>query len=170
MRLLLSFLCCQDQDDVAILASQLGYIPQYHGNNIATATPLTVTASTASTFSAKGSCIISQTNQIDYFSFSAPSAGILSVTVQGMQYTNLAAQAAILNAAGIQVGLPINTIKYAGSLTGLGFSGQTRSIPGAGTYYVTVAGVGYLNALDYWGSYGSLGQYDISVSFGPGPR
>jgi hypothetical protein len=70
-----------------------------------------------------------------------------------------------------QPGRPINTISTtSNTVSGLGFGVVTRNVPAPGRYVITVTGVGYINPADYWSSYASLEQYDITVSYGPGPR
>jgi hypothetical protein len=56
---------------------------------LATATPLTVTSSTATTISHDYHGIISRTNQIDYFLINVPAAGTLSVSIAVLPCANL---------------------------------------------------------------------------------
>jgi hypothetical protein len=158
------------EDDLAVISSSLGYIAQLNGNSFASATPLPVSA-TEPIFTANSSGIISQTGQVDYFSFDA-SAGTLTLSVTVLFCTNLPVLGAVFDAAGNPVGPPINPVSVSGSTaTGLGFSGVTRSLPAAGRYYVMVAGTGFGDPLNYWSAYGSLGQYDITASYpAPAPR
>jgi hypothetical protein len=160
----------QLEDDLAVISSKLGFIPQLNGANFASATPLPVSA-TGATFTANSSGIISQTGQVDYFSFDA-SAGTLTLSVMVLAWTNLPVLAIVFDAAGNPVGSPINPVSAAGSsVTGLGFSNVTRSLPAAGRYYVMVAGTGFGDPANFWSSYGSLGQYHITASYpAPPPR
>jgi hypothetical protein len=168
--LLVLLLRRQKEDDLAMISSRLGYIAQLNGSNFNSATPLPVT-STGPTYTAGSSGIISQTGQVDYFSFDA-STGSLTLSVAVLTCTNVPVLAAVFVAAGNPVGLPINPVSVSsGSVTGLGFSGVTRSLPAAGRYYVMVAGTGYGDPLNFWSSYASLGQYDITANYpAPAPR
>jgi hypothetical protein len=143
----------------------LGYIAQLNGNNFSSATPLPV-LSTGTAFTANSSGIISQTGQVDYID---ASAGTLVLSVSVLDCTNVPLVAAVFDAAGNAVGSPINPVSVSGSsVTGLGFSNAVRSLPAAGRYYISVAGTGYGSPLNYWSTYASLGQYDITASY-PAP-
>jgi hypothetical protein len=160
----------QFQDDIAIIASNLGYIQQQNGYNFGTATPLTVTSSNGASFSAQGSGIISQTNQVDYFSLNAVTAGDLSISVTVVTNGNVPVEVTVVQSGGTQIGSAINSIAAAGVQSGRGFTNVVRRLPEPARYYLLVTGVGYLDPLDYWSSYGSLGQYSIAVTLTFIPR
>jgi hypothetical protein len=160
----------QREDDLAVIAGKLTYIPQQNGNSFGTATPLTIKSTNGASFNAAGSGIISQTNQLDYFSLDVTTPGNLSMTVTVVAYSNLPVEATVYHSEGTQIGWPINNIEAAGVENGRGFSGVVKRLPEAARYYMTIKGVGYINASDYWSSYGSLGQYSIAVSFTSIPR
>jgi PKD repeat protein len=128
-----------------------------HGNTAATATALTgISAGATSTASAQG--VIERPTDVDVFAFTA-AAGSTTVTLLGAaRSSNLDALVTIRNAAGTVLATvnPVDALNASTTLT----------LPAAGTYHVFVQGTGKGDPLATgYGSYGSLGQYALSVTY-----
>jgi hypothetical protein len=128
--------------------------------NMASATPLTIAASTTpgqATGTAFG--IIARPDVPEFFSFDATAAGPATFSVAVVSpygssaRSNLDAQLAVFDAAGANLG----SVNPAGveSGTGLGIAGASLVLPAAGTYYVALTGAdaGDVKATGY-SSYG----------------
>lgn len=144
------------QDNLALIASAingLGYKDDDHGNTTATASELTLFSNgTINT----NSGIIEKNTDVDLFSFSAGN-GSINITVNPYDYKpNLDAKIELIDAAGSVVSSSDPATVEAPFL---------NTTVTAGTYYLRIDGVGYLNPLNTgYSDYGSLGQYTISGS------
>lgn len=141
------------QDDLAIISGSsngFGYRVDDVGGTTATATPLTITGTTAT---AAG--VIERTTDTDVFSFNS-GAGTVSFTIR--PYTrdpNLDILAEILDSTGTVIG----TSNPVGAMDA---SFTNFNLPTSGRYYLRVSGVGAGNAATTgYSDYGSLGQYWI---------
>ena len=70
----------QLEDDTAIIAGKLSYVPALNGNSLATATPLATTLS-GSTATGTATGIVAQPGAADFFSFAA-AAGTATISGQ----------------------------------------------------------------------------------------
>jgi Bacterial pre-peptidase C-terminal domain/Metallo-peptidase family M12B Reprolysin-like len=127
-----------------------------HGNDIATATALSATPS-GSTSQLSGAGVIGFRSDLDYFSF-ASGAGSATITLTPDERSaNLDPRLTIRDAAG-------NVIVRSNPPDALAAS-VSFTVPSAGTYFVTVNGVGKGDLLGTgYSGYGSVGQYKISGS------
>jgi hypothetical protein len=128
------------QDDMARLATRLGYRPDDHGNDAAHATPLTAVGSTF-----VGAGVVGRTGDLDVFSFVGP-GGPTTITVGVSAETgNLDARLELHDAAGNMLAMAdpadVTSAQISATLT-----------PGA--YYAVVGS---------HGSYGDVGQYSLAV-------
>lgn len=164
----------QKQDDVAIIAANMGYRADDHGKTLTTATPLVVDA--AGTIAAtnpetdpfnsnpanKG--VIGKLNDVDMFTFYA-GAGAVNITVtpawdafyhNNQRGANLDIKATLYDWNGkvVQAIDPLDETKAVLSAT----------VP-AGQYYLSVKGVG--NSVTPYSTYDSLGQYFIRGTVTP---
>jgi hypothetical protein len=71
----------QGEDDTAIIASRLSYIPATNGNSLATATPL-ATVVFGITATSTGAGVVTQPGVANFFSFSAPVPATATITGQ----------------------------------------------------------------------------------------
>lgn len=148
----------QLEDDIAKIASKLGYVPQLNGNSLATATAMDVSI-TGATATARAAGIISQTGQIDYYFFVAGSAGTVTLSLSvvtpfdSKNRANLDAQVQLLDSTG-NVMQTINPAGV-GASNGLGIAATPVSIAGPGRYYLAVTGMG---AGTVYSNYASAGE------------
>jgi len=145
------------EDDLAIIAGHLGYVPDDYSDTNATATPLTVSGLTV-----VGSGVISQTDEADRFSFESGAGAITinAATFRSASQThggNLDAALELYDAGG-------NLVASA-NVDGVTNATLSTTVTG-GTYYLRVFGAGSGSPLSSsptgYTSYGSLGQYTIS--------
>ncbi|WP_169978968.1 fibronectin type III domain-containing protein [Tautonia rosea] len=133
------------QDDMAVIsrsANGFGYRADDHGNTAGSATPLTISGSTAT-----ASGIIGQMSDLDTFSFST-GAGTVSFTVSTpTPVNNLTPRIELRDAGGSTV------IATAGPSSN--FSATVSANLAAGSYRIVVASDG---------TYGSVGQYFVNGS------
>ena len=145
------------QDDYTVMASN-GLVQRTddHGNTIATATALSGTASGGSTvFQAQG--IIERPTDVDMFGFPAAAGSVTVALNTAARSPNLDAQIQLLNAAG-------TVLASANPVDALGAS-LSFTLPAAGTYFVSVRGVGMGDPLSTgYTNYGSLGNYAVTVT------
>ena len=160
------------QDDLSIIATDLGYRPDDHSNTRTSGTPIQFTGVTnivsttpendpANTNTAnKG--IINNTNDVDWFSLTA--SGAVHITVSTLNITsawnnggNLDVEAGLYNSSGTLIlqSSPTNTVTAT----------LSTNVPN-GTYYLRVRGVGFgsplaTNPLGFT-AYASGGQYFIT--------
>jgi PKD repeat protein len=145
------------QDDYAVMASNgLPLRADDHGNTVATATPLSGTsAGGITTLAAEG--VIERPSDVDVFSFTS-GAGALSFNVSpAVRSPNLDLLVELRNGAGTLLASanPVDALPATLSIT----------VPLAGTYYLTVQGVGQGDPLTTgYSDYGSLGQYAVAGS------
>jgi PKD repeat protein len=143
------------QDDYVVMQSSgLSARPDDHGNTTASATPLSAaTASGVTTVS--GSGVIERPTDVDVFSFAA-GAGSVSVNVTpAPRGPKLDIAATLRDGAGnvLASSNPVDSLPAA----------LTANLATAGTYYVTVDGVGKGDpSTTGYSDYGSIGQYTIS--------
>ncbi len=135
------------EDDLAIIASYLGYRPDDHGNDAATATVLPA----GSQLNASG--VIEQNTDMDVFAFST-GAGPITINLNPATLSpNLDILAELFNS----VGSLLASSNPSSSLS----ASFSMSVP-AGKYYLRVRGTGYATPTTGYSSYDSLGQYTIT--------
>lgn len=138
------------QDDMAVIsrsANGFGYRPDDHGNTAGSASPLTVSGTAAS-----GDGVVTQTSDVDVFSFSTGS-GPVSFTVSTPTPVNdLAPRVELRDAGGTTV------IASATATAGTNFSATVSADLAAGSYRLYVASDG---------GYGSVGTYTVSGTVVP---
>src|SRR4028118_909023 len=135
------------QDDMSIISAANngfgGYRTDDHGNTISSATALSGTTTLT------GSGIITQTSDIDVFSFPA-GAGLLNFTINPAQYgPNLDILAELINSSG-------NIIASSNTISNL-FANINTSVSD-GNYFLSIKSNG---------EYGRVGQYTISGTVAP---
>lgn len=145
------------QDDYAVMAANgLPVRADDHGNTAATATALAGTAAGGIT-TFKSSGVIEGPTDVDFFAFTA-AAGTVTVGLSpAARSPNLDAQIDLRNAAGtvLATANPVDALN--GSLS--------FNVTSAGTYYVSVRGVGKGDPLTTgYTNYGSLGNYALQVT------
>jgi methionine-rich copper-binding protein CopC len=136
------------QDDMSIISAANngfgGYRSDDHGNTISSATALSGTTTLT------GSGIITQTSDIDVFSFAA-GAGLLNFTINPAQYgPNLDILAELINSSG--------NIIASSNLSSNLFANLNTSVS-AGNYFLSIKSNG---------QYGRVGQYTISGTVSSG--
>lgn len=142
----------QTQDDLAIIANTangVGYRTDDYGNTRTDAKPLSVSG----TGSAFISGVIETTSDVDYFSFTT-TGGAVSLNINPAdKHPNLDVLATLYDNAGT----------FITSSNPDGLSASLSTTLAAGTYYISVTGVGYGDpATTGYTNYGSLGYYSIS--------
>ena len=143
------------QDDYAVMGNTgLALRPDDHGNTLAAATALAATTANGVTTLA-GSGVIERPTDGDVFRFTAgPGAATISVN-PAPRGPKLDILATLRDGAGAVLA----TSNPADSLPAT----LTVTLPAAGTYYVTVDGIGKGDPLTTgYTDYGSIGQYSIS--------
>ncbi|HMP74170.1 MAG TPA: PKD domain-containing protein [Kiritimatiellia bacterium] len=169
------------QDDMAIMASLMGYRPKVTGSTPGTATPLvvvdnTIRATTPETDPANANQVnkgvIRQSTDVDVWSFTA-AAGAVNLVVRPFESTrvytswrhdtqggNLHVRAALLDASGNEL-----LVSAPGDVT---FAQVQGTVP-AGTYFLRVEGMGVGNPYHQdvslrsgYTDYASVGQYFIT--------
>jgi hypothetical protein len=140
------------EDDLAKIASTtygIGYRNDDFGGTIATASALSVSA--AGAVSTSG--VIERTGDLDFFSFTTGGGTVSLNIATPTRQPNLDILATLYNASGAVVA----------SANPSGLAAALTATVGAGTYYVSVTGTGYLDpATTGYSNYGSLGSYTIS--------
>jgi len=145
------------QDDYAVMQNTgLPLRADDHGNSIASATAMvSSTANGVTTFTASG--VIERPIDADVFSFAA-GAGSVTINVSpAPRAPMLDVVATLRNSAGtiIATSNPTDSLPAA----------MTANLTAAGTYYVSVDGVGKGDPLTTgYTDYGSVGQYTVSVT------
>ncbi len=142
------------EDDVAVIASAVGYARDNHGNTFPAATPLTSDLDADNTITAQG--LISTADDQDLFRFQTKAGQVrLSVLpfAPGTSISNL----------DIQANLYDDTYTLIASANPYGILEATLDLALAtGTYYLEVDGVGQGDPLDQgYSDYGSLGRYTL---------
>ena len=141
------------QDDLTVITTTngFGYRTDDFGSSIATASSLNFSNST--TISTTG--IIEKNTDLDYFRFDLTVGGAATININpAVNGPNLDIQAKLFNASGILLvtSNPITTLNASFSTTLT-----------AGTYYISIDGVGMGNPLTTgYTDYGSLGFYSIT--------
>ncbi|MBO9201283.1 MULTISPECIES: beta/gamma crystallin-related protein [Niastella] len=148
----------QTQDDLAIIANNangVGYRADDHSNTRSGATPLSISG-TGSAFS---NGIIETTSDADFFTFTT-TGGAVSLNINPAEkHPNLDVLATLYDNAGFVV-----TSSNPTALTA-----NLSATLAAGTYYVSITGVGYGDpATTGYTNYGSLGYYSISGNIAGG--
>lgn len=143
------------QDDYSIMTSAtyaLGYEPDDHGDDTASASPLQI-ESDGAVLEENNFGLISTQADLDYFSFTTSGGSVDFQLLPAIYKPNLDAQLELLDDQGtiIESSNP-NSIAVASISTTLQ----------AGTYYLRVDGVGYLTSSTGYSDYGSRGRYVIS--------
>jgi PKD repeat protein len=142
------------QDDYVVMtANGLPLRADDHGNTIGTATPLAgASAGGVTTLAAEG--VIERPNDVDVFAF-ASGAGTLSFNVSpAARSANLDLLIELRDGSGALLGIanPVDALPASIGVV----------VPVAGTYYLTVQGVGKGDPLTTgYSNYGSLGQYAV---------
>ncbi|MBI5269468.1 MAG: pre-peptidase C-terminal domain-containing protein [Burkholderiales bacterium] len=143
------------EDDIVVMGNNGAPLrPDDHGNKAGKATALATTPN-GSNINLTGSGVIERRKDKDVFKFTA-GAGAGSITVSpDSRSANLDVFVKLTDAAG-------TVVAKAKPPTTLGAT-LSFNLPAAGTYYVTVDGVGvYDPATDGYSDYGSLGQYRVT--------
>ncbi len=136
------------QDDLALIASYVGYRADDHGDTMATATYVPV----GTQFSVSG--IISGQNDVDVIAFATGAGSIALNLTSGTEDANLDLAAELRDSNG-------TLVATSNPATSLGAS-FNLSVP-AGTYFVFVRGAGYLDPLTTgYSAYGSIGSFQIT--------
>ena len=145
------------QDDLAIIASYVGYRADDHGDTAATATVLP----TVSSWTVSG--VISSSADVDVFSFDTGSGPVVISLNPDNRSANLDILAELRDANGALVATsnPLGALNASFNLS-----------LSAGTYFLHVRGTGEGDPLTTgYSAYGSIGQYTISGSVVPsGPQ
>jgi len=145
------------QDDLAVIAGHLGYVPDDHTDVSATATPLNVSG-----LSVSGTGIISETGEADRFSFES-GPGAISFTVSPNR--------SAVQTRGVNLDVALELYEGSGALVAsANVNGVTtatlNTTVNGGTYYLRVFGAGSGTPLIIpptgYTNYGSLGQYTIA--------
>jgi PKD repeat protein len=145
------------QDDYVVMGSNgLPLRADDHGDTTGTATPMGGTSS-GGTSSLSGSGVIERPADVDMFSFNA-GAGSATITLSpATRSANLDALVELRNSAGVLIASANPTDALNASVT--------VNLPAAGTYFVSVQGVGKGDPLTTgYTDYGSLGLYALAVS------
>jgi hypothetical protein len=151
----------QTQDDIAIIASQTGYVPDTPNVSVATATDIGVIWTPQT-----GSGLISSSSDYDYFRFYSPFAGTIQITgLPAPTSPNLDFEVVLYNAAG---GFVTSADPTSGTVnfdvaSGMGAT-ITLNLPTWGYYYIGIDnrqtdGLGDTG----YTYYGSLGAYSLKV-------
>ncbi|MBQ9873453.1 MAG: hypothetical protein IJM30_03225 [Thermoguttaceae bacterium] len=140
----------QTEDDLAIIAGVVGYRADDHSNSRFGATSLVFGASET-----LATGIIEQNTDVDFFTFTTSGSVDLTVGGLGEGITNLDVLLNLYDAGGalLQTFDPTDTLN------------AVATIPGAGTYYLSVEGTGLVEGGDViYTDYGSLGAYYITAA------
>lgn len=142
----------QKQDDLAIITSAaygLGYRTDDYGNTLATAAPLTVSA----TGSVNNAGLIERTGDVDMFAFTTTGGNLNLTFTSNAAYPDLDILATLYDKNG--------TVVTTSNPTGL--NAAISSSLAAGNYYVSVTGTGSGDPVTTgYSNYGSLGTYTIT--------
>ena len=141
----------QFQDDLVVIGSSAGRRADDHSPDFAYATPLTIGAGGA----VSNSGVIASPDDVDAFVF-VTGGGTVNLQFNGAPNSpNLDIEAKLYNAGGTLVATASPANQLSASLSANGLA--------AGTYYLTVDGVGNGTwASSGYDDYGSLGEYTIS--------
>ena len=160
------------QDDLAIIADNpgVGYRTDEHGNSTSAATAIVV-ENDGGVIGTKNNGIITTRTDKDYFKFST-SGGTATFKFQSGTRTwtvdegVLDIQARLLDANGNELLVSDPTAASSGPNNGLDAS--ISKVLEAGTYYLEVDGIGYLDPKTTgYSDYASCGYYEISGSYPP---
>ncbi len=140
------------QDDLGIIATTTGYIPDSVGDSNGAAFVLPA-----------GNVIVDpgliQTDaDVDVYRFTTNGGRVRSQVLLNAVSPNLDPRLELRNAGGATVSFS----DPAGAVTPV----IDTTIP-AGTYYLAVSGEGYLGPISGWSGYGSIGQYELRVELPP---
>jgi PKD repeat protein len=145
------------EDDFQVMQNNgVQFAADDFGNTSASATPLTGTLLNGiSTYDARG--LIETPSDQDVFKFIA-SAGTVTVNATPFELSpNLDIRLEVRNAGGV--------LLAESNLVGVLNASMTFSVPVAGTYYVTVQGVGQgVPSVNTYTDYGSIGRYSFRVT------
>ncbi|KAI8466727.1 MAG: hypothetical protein J3K34DRAFT_53546 [Monoraphidium minutum] len=148
----------------------LAYRPDDHANSAAAASPLvgTPSATDAAVSTAAAAGVIERTGDADWLAFEA-GAGALALTVA---VTPAGPNGAARASVDLSAALYANTAAGPALLTSWDAAGALLSgaqdgaqLPAAGKYYLVVSGTGDGDLATGYSSYGSLGQYKVSLSY-----
>jgi PKD repeat protein len=145
------------QDDYAVMATNgLPLRPDDHGDTLATASALSgVTSNGLTSFSAEG--VIERPSDVDVFSFGSAAGTVVLSVSPAARSANLDLLIELRNASGALLASanPVDSLPASLSF----------AVPAAGTYYLSVQGVGKGDPLaGGYSDYGSVGQYAVSGS------
>ncbi len=145
----------QSQDDYAVMGQNgLAHRADDHGSTTASATLLAgTTANGVTTLAATG--VIERPTDVDVFAFTAGAGAASFGVAPAARSANLDAQLDLHNAAG-QLLASVNPLEALNATL-------STTLPSAGTYYLSVRGVGKGDPLTTgYTNYGSLGQYALT--------
>ena len=149
----------QLQDDISVIgAHSVAVRADDHTNVMATATPLTSTAQGVITPTAPGDA--------DLFRYVAPASGTVTLSASPAAVSpNLDIMLRLFSAAGVLLAEnnPPSAMVTEDVASGLGASIQYNVVGGA-TYYLEVGPTGIGTGATGYTTYGSLGQYSVTVS------
>jgi hypothetical protein len=160
------------QDDVAIIAANpgVGYRKDEDANTTATAREL-VAENNGTVLATKNNGVITTRTDKDYFKFST-TGGVVTFNFQSsdkiwaLDEAVLDIQARLLDANGTELSLSNPIAGSAGSANPYGLDASISKSVGAGTYYLEIDGVGYLDPKTTgYSDYASIGYYQISGSY-----
>ncbi|KAA1425869.1 putative Ig domain-containing protein [Nocardioides antri] len=151
------------EDDVDKIARYAPRIPDDHGNNVATVTPLAPGAPLRGTISTR----------LDVDAFTFTGSGATTVTLSPSTYADLDTQLVVKNASGATVATvnpPVARIDYERA-SGMGAVWSADLPSGGATYrlYVDGIGSGAPSTEGKYSDYASLGDYQIEVTTTPAP-
>ena len=152
------------QDELATITSTgLSYAGDDHGNDVAGATVLTGPLSVG----VAESGVIGSPADVDTFALTTASPGDLTAAASPAAVgADLDIRLTVTDAGGNVLADvdPVSTSSFGDRADNLGAQVTLAGVP-AGTYYVTLDGVGARNsATDGYSDYGSMGHYDLDVS------
>ncbi len=141
------------EDDLAIIASYVGYRPDDHGNTAATATYLPAAAQIAA------SGLISSLSDVDVIAFTTGAGAVNINLVSGAADADLDLLAELRNSSG-------QIVATSNPATALGAS-FSLTLP-AGTFFLYIHGIGYLDPVTTgYSAYASIGTYQITGTVVP---
>lgn len=157
------------EDDVAIIATKLGYKTDEAGSSIATAKLMTLDAA-GTVEPSLNTGVITTSTDVDVYSFTTTGGNVV-LTIYGAPD--------IVNSIGGQtcagnMDMLLQLKDAAGTVLATAYdqnsaSGTFTQTLAAGTYYLFIDGTGYLNPFtNGYSDYGSIGEYSISGSIPSG--
>ena len=148
------------QDDLAIIASVVGYKSDEHGNTFLSATDLSLTLNnnTGTIDSIENIGLISNRADLDFYHFNTNGGAVdLTIAPTSTVKTNLDIEVKIYDGNNTLFAT-LNTSHDANTINGVNYNANLA----AGEYYFSVDGAGTGNPATGWNDYCSIGQFYIS--------